>query len=214
MGLVGLSLLGSAVTGFVYYRKFIFQVFRTGVRWRKNSYIVNSDLHKLLGVSALLFMLLMAGTGVFFHWERIERQLDGPPQNSEKPAETPSSVAAKPVSPDALLILAQNAVPNLTPEQIQFPQRPGDGYQVQGITPERQRMFGKYDTRISVDANGQVTEVFRTSQADAEFKAEHTVEELHFGQYGGWFTKILYALCTVALLTVTLTGFVIWWKKK
>jgi uncharacterized iron-regulated membrane protein len=211
MGLVGLCLLGSAVTGFIYYRTFIFQVFSVGIRWNKNSYIVNSDIHKLLGVCALLFMLLMSATGMFFHWEAVERRMGGGP-----PVRNQSGVASQPppISLDAALIVAQNAVDGFSPELIQFPRNPTDNLRIQGVTPVHSRLFGKFDVSVAIDANGAVKEVFRTSEADAEFKAEHLFEELHFGQYGGLFTKILYALFALATAVVTVTGFAIWWKKK
>ncbi|MEZ4900532.1 MAG: PepSY-associated TM helix domain-containing protein [Spirosomataceae bacterium] len=72
--LVGLAMLGSVLTGLWYYRKSLFKVFRIGVRG-KNTYLFNADLHKLLGIVSCLFLLLMGGTGTFFHWEKIERML-------------------------------------------------------------------------------------------------------------------------------------------
>ncbi len=213
MGLVGLCLLGSSVTGFIYYRKFLFQVFSVGVRWNKSAYMVNADIHKLLGVSALLFMLLMSGTGIFFHWESIERRMDGGPR-PPRAAVTEQQDSYKPVSLDAALIVAQNATEGFIPEVIEFPRNSQDPLRIQGVTPAHTRLFGKFDASVTIDANGKVKNVFRASEADAEYKAEHLFEEMHFGQYGGLLTKILYAAFALAAAVVTVTGFVIWWKKK
>lgn len=136
-----------------------------------------------------------------------------------KPKETQSEIVStesiKPAfSLDACLIVAQNAAAGFSPEFIQFAQKPGDELQIHGITPERTRLFGKFDTRLSFDEKGGLSNVFRAAEADAEYKAEHTLEELHFGQYGGWISKIFYALFTTATFIVTATGLWLWWKKR
>jgi len=212
MGLVGLCLLGSTLTGLWYYRQSLLQPFKTGVRWGKSARIVNGDLHKLLGVSALLFLLLMGGTGVFFHWEELEHAFDeGEAQKPEKPVSPPPPIN----SVSLLVLVAQNTVPELTPEIISFPKAAGDPLVVRGNRPESRRILGKFNTSVEVDPlAGQVTQVFHAEEADAEYQFEHLAEQLHFGRFGGWLTKGLWTLGALSLATLVLTGLVVWRKRR
>ncbi len=49
---------------------------------------------------------------------------------------------------------------------------------------------------------------------DFETNAEAFMEQVHFGHYGGILIQLLYGLGGIGLGTMTVTGFVIWWKKR
>ncbi|GAB3014573.1 PepSY-associated TM helix domain-containing protein [Spirosoma pulveris] len=212
MGLAGICLLGSVLTGTWYYRRSLLSVFKIGVRWNKAPRIVYADIHKWLGVVALLFMLMMSATGIFFHWEQIERKFgDGPrPENKEI---APISLSTIPV--DAAMASAKASITDFQPQLIDFP-KPGDTTLViRGNRPGSLRMLGKYNVSATVDArNGHYVSGFDARDADLEYIAEHIFEELHFGRYGGLVTQVLYILLAMATATVTVTGLFLWFLKK
>ncbi|GAB4032448.1 PepSY-associated TM helix domain-containing protein [Spirosoma jeollabukense] len=212
MGLAGICLLASALTGTWYYRRSLLSVFKIGVRWNKSARIVYADIHKWLGVVALLFMLMMSATGIFFHWEQIERKFgDGALQNrSQSTLVTPTNFQV-----DASLAAAKASIAGFQPEQIDFP-KPGDTTLViRGNMPGSIRMLGKYNVSATMDARtGQYMSGFNARDADLEYIAEHIFEELHFGRYGGWITQIIYILLALATAVVTVTGLIIWFLKR
>ncbi|ADB37622.1 PepSY-associated TM helix domain-containing protein [Spirosoma linguale] len=212
MGLAGICLLGSVLTGTWYYRRSLLSVFKIGVRWNKAPRIVYADIHKWLGVVALLFMLMMSATGIFFHWEQIERKFgDGPrPENKEA---APISLAAIPV--DAAIASAKASIADFQPQLIDFP-KPGDTTMViRGNRPGSIRMLGKYNVSATVDArDGHYVSGFDARDADLEYIAEHIFEELHFGRYGGIITQVIYILLAMATAVVTVTGLFLWYLKK
>jgi len=212
MGLAGICLLASVLTGTWYYRRSLLSVFKIGVRWKKPRRIVYADLHKWLGVVALLFMLLMSATGVFFHWEQIERSF-GDGERRKRPKAPESQPAAFGV--DAALSKSEATFAGFTPQVIQFPS-PGDTVLVvRGNFPNSLRILGKYNVEASVDVRtGQLVGSFDARDAGLEYKAEHIFEELHFGHYGGWISQIIYILLALATALVTVTGLVIWWLKR
>ncbi|MFD2937886.1 PepSY-associated TM helix domain-containing protein [Spirosoma flavum] len=212
MGLAGICLLGSVLTGTWYYRRSLLSVFKIGVRWNKSARIVYADIHKWLGVVALLFMLMMSATGIFFHWEQIERKFgDGPKPDQSQIA--PISLTSIPV--DSALAGAKASIADFKPLLIDFP-KPGDSTLViRGNRPGSIRLLGKYNVSATVDArNGHYLIGFDARDADLEYIAEHIFEELHFGRYGGWISQIIYILLAIATAVVTVTGLIIWFLKR
>jgi len=210
MGLVGLCLLGSVLTGTWYYRKSLLSVFSIGIRWKKSRRIVYADIHKYLGVVALLFMTLMSCTGIFFHWEQIERAFGDQPDRPKTEAITPTVNAV-----DTYLAQSQQAVPGLVADLISFPESADQPLVVRGNTPESNRILGRFTASVEFDAaTGKQQKVFRAEDADAEYKMEHIFEELHFGRFGGFITQFLWIFFALSTAIVTLTGLLIWWVKR
>lgn len=212
MGLAGICLLASVLTGTWYYRRSLFSVFKIGVRWKKPRRIVYADLHKYLGVVALLFMGLMSATGIFFHWEQLERAF-GEGDRRERPKEVSNAPATFPV--DAAIAKATATIDGFEPQIVQFPD-PGDTTLIlRGNMPNSIRLLGKYNVSADVDARtGQLVKSFNARDADLEYKAEHIFEELHFGHYGGWVSQVIYIFLALATAVVTVTGLILWWLKR
>ncbi|WP_338875928.1 PepSY-associated TM helix domain-containing protein [Spirosoma sp. SC4-14] len=212
MGLAGICLLASVLTGTWYYRRSLLSVFKIGVRWNKSSRIVYADIHKWLGVVALLFMLMMSATGIFFHWEQIEREFG----DERKPEQTPvTPIAFERIPVDSSIAMAKTSIADFQPELIDFP-KPGDSTLViRGNRPNSIRMLGKYTVSATIDArNGHYISGFDARDADLEYIAEHIFEELHFGRYGGWISQVIYILFALATAVVTVTGLLIWFVKR
>ncbi len=212
MGLVGICLLVSALTGTWYYRRSLLSVFSIGIRWNKSARIVYADLHKWLGVVALLFMLMMSATGIFFHLEQLERQFG----NDRKP-DQPQAAALAPehVPVDSSLAIAKASIANFRPELIDFPKSGDSTLVIRGNMPSSLRLLGKYNVVATMDArNGRFLRGFDARTAGLEYMAEHILEEAHFGRYGGWVSQVLYILFALATAVVTVTGLLIWFVKR
>jgi uncharacterized iron-regulated membrane protein len=211
---VGISLLGLVVTGVWYYRKSLFSVFKVGVR-NKNAFLINSDLHKLVGVLSFFFLFITAATGVFMHWEKVERMLGEAPAASPTPqAEVKApDYAALPL--ENSLRVAATAIEGFVPAQIKYPKAAGGNVVVAGVRPESNRLLGEYPSSVEVDlTSGEVVKIEHLEDRDLESNAEAAVEQIHFGHYGGLFVQLLYGLGGIGLSTMTITGFVLWWKKR
>lgn len=212
MGLAGICLLLSVLTGTWYYRRSLLSVFRVGVRWKKPARIVYADIHKWLGVVALLFMLLMSATGIFFHWEQIERQFGDDAKPEQVTVETTLPAA---FSIDNALANAAKTLPDFRPQRIDFPKSGDSTFIIRGNFPTSIRLLGKYNVVATMDARtGQYTSGFDARTADLEYIAEHIFEELHFGRYGGWVSQVVYILLALATAIVTITGLILWLLKR
>ena len=214
---VGIALILMVITGIWYYRKSLLSVFKIGVR-NRNTYLANSDLHKLTGVLSFLFLFLMAVTGSFMHWEKVERMFEPKPAAETKP-EAPK---VDPVAPDYTrlslvksLQTAEGAIANFTPAQIKYPKAADGNVVIAGTRPESNRLLGVYTSSVEINpANGEVVKVEHSEDRDFEANAEAFMEQVHFGHYGGILIQILYGLGGTGLGIMTVTGFVVWWKKR
>ncbi|GAB3790343.1 PepSY-associated TM helix domain-containing protein [Spirosoma horti] len=212
MGLAGIFLLLSVLTGTWYYRRSLLSVFKIGVRWNKSPRIVYADIHKWLGVVSLLFMLMMSTTGIFFHWEQIERAF-GEGKKIELTHIAPISLTSIPV--DASIAAARASITDFHPQLIDFPKSGDSTLVIRGNRPGSIRLLGEYNVAATVDArNGHYIRGFDARDADLEYIAEHIFEELHFGHYGGWISQIIYILLALSTAVVTLTGLFLWFLKK
>lgn len=212
--IVGISLLGLVVTGVWYYRKSLLSVFKVGVR-NKNTFLLSSDLHKFVGVMSFVFLFIIAATGVFMHWEKVERML------GEKPSAAPAA-KAEVLAPDYTILPLENslkvaaaALEGFVPAQIKYPKAADGNVIVAGTRPESNPLLGKYPSSVEINAgSGEVVKIEHLEDRDLEANAETAMEQIHFGHYGGLFVQLLYGLGGIGLSTMTITGFVLWWKKR
>ena len=214
---VGIALILMVLSGLWYYRNSLLSVFKIGVR-NRNTYLAHSDLHKLTGVLSFLFLLLMAVTGSFMHWEKVERMFEPKPVAEGRPEEP----KAEPAAPDYTVLslawslqTAEGAIPAFTPAQIKYPKAADGNVVIAGTRPESNRLLGVYTSSVEINpTNGEVVKVEHAEDRDFEANAEAVMEQIHFGHFGGILIQVLYGLGGIGLGIMTITGFVIWWKKR
>jgi uncharacterized iron-regulated membrane protein len=211
--IVGLCLVGSVLSGTWYYRKSLLGVFKIGVRWNKPKRLVYADLHKYLGVVALLFLLVIGGTGTFFHWEKTVGRAFGE-DRPRGPRPEPVTIKIE-RSVDALLMKSAAVVPGFVAEMINFPDQPDRPFVVRGNATDANKLLGPLTAAAEFDAKtGNLTKIFNANDEDAEYKLEHLNEELHYGRYGGLVSKTIYFFLSLGMTIVTATGLLIWWGKR
>ncbi len=219
--IVGLCFLGLVVTGLWYYRRSLLSVFRIWVR-RGDTYVFNADLHKLTGISIFLFLLVMGGTGTFMHWEKVERFFGeeerrpegGRPEGKAKKTALPEETAPADFTIESLVQKTTSLVPNFTPFFVALPRGGDDAIAIRGKRPESNPLLGKFNTEIQFDAKtGAMKGIEHKEDKDFEESVEASMEQIHFGKYGGWISRLIYALGSLGLAVMSLTGYMIWWTK-
>jgi uncharacterized iron-regulated membrane protein len=221
--IVGICFMGLVVTGLWYYRRSLFTVFKIGVRGG-NNLVFNADLHKLTGISIFLFLLLIGFTGTFMHWEKVERFLGGEerrpeggkPEAKAKPADLPAP-APTPASfsIESLVQKTPSLVPGFVPCFVALPRGGDDPIAIRGTRPESNPLLGKFNTEIQFDAKtGELKGIEHKEDAEFEASVEAGIEQIHFGKYGGWISRLIYALGSLGLAIMGFTGYVIWWNKR
>ena len=216
VGIFGLALLISAITGLVIYWPFMRGVFAQGLSWwhlRSGLRFGLADSHKLVGISSVAFVLLIALTGaglgletLLRYWPQTARQLH-PSPSARTPAQNRPRIPAEQVRAAALA-----AIPGLTPTSLLMPSLKSGHFTVYGNAPGHFTrhaasfvLVGAYD--------GVIVQVHNASTAGAGTQIYDAMEPLHFGTWGAsgniWL-RALYTLLGLAATLLPVSGLLLW----
>jgi len=215
IGFLSVLIIVSITTGLLVYRRFILRalLFRVRLRlvdWRSGA----SDLHRVVGVWAWLFNLVIAATGLWFMRDVFT---PGFYRRAELPGQFhPAPTLA--VSLDALLATAAERVPDFVPLGLRIVKRPDGGARaVVMFGNDRRRFFllSPYDSNVWFDArSGALEGAHLVSRASLSAKLQSSVGPLHYGQWGGVQVKMVYALFALAPPLLSITGFLLWLRRR
>lgn len=184
----------------------------TGKSWRR----FNFDLHQAVGFYSSVFLLVLAVTGVTIGFEEYTvPAMYRVTQSEPMPSSVPSAPAkgASPISPDQAEAVAEAALPGARLVSIIFPGGPKASYRVSLRYPEDLTPGGR--SRVLVDQfSGRVLLVENSRTAPAGTRLVNLNRALHTGDIGGWPTKILACLISLAVVAQAFSGAVMWWKRR
>ena len=197
-------LLISCVTSLVVYKRWWRGFFRP-VRWR-DARTAWGDLHRLAGVWSLWFVLLIALTGVWYFVEEV---------GLEAPS-APKAEAAAAFDPDdtervfaANLAAARRALPGLRLERILLPQEAGDPFEFQGQLSAV--LVRERSNSVATDpASGRVLLARRGEELSVHQRISEMADPLHFGYFGGYWTKIPWFIFGLLMTGLSVSGIAIY----
>lgn len=210
---LALLMLGSVVTGLLVYKKFWRSITRPRLRLRAGKRVFWGDLHRLAGVWGLAFTLLMGITGTWFLASQT-LQLAGVRMLPETPrVAVPSGPPAGLPDLDRMAAAAQAAVPGLRVTRLTLPRTPDRAVLVSGTVGLG--LHGRYGLRIHVDPwTAQVVDALTPESMTGLQAASRLLPSLHFGDFGGLPTKLVWFVCGVLLSAVVFSGFLIWLRRR
>ncbi len=199
-----LILLSSLITGLVIYRRFWKGFFRfSSLRNAGREY--HGRLHRLLAVWVAVFLLLNAITGTYFLTTGLG--MNGFTPNPE-PAQTRQ--AMRPPGFDGALIdtaelAAHTALSQFSPTTMIAPGRSKDGIRFAGYTVETGQFSGS--TNVSVDpTNMAVLGVNGPKNRSGNIRLRPLMDSIHFGEWGGGISRIIWIILGLASFYVVLSG--------
>ena len=206
----GCLFLITLVTGFIVYRKSIMKALAFRVFFnRKTTRSFYSSLHRIIGVWSLLFNLLVVATGLWLSGGIALTAIKTPAK----------IIAAKPdpaniTSIDSVVSILHNLHPNYEIHLLRT--RAGSNtIGVSGRFTSDPSLYGKFYSTFAFD--GHTLEI-ETSQFMKNLPATEKLKKmagpLHFGNYGGITVKIIYCLLGLTPGFLSVSGFVIWRKRK
>jgi uncharacterized iron-regulated membrane protein len=208
VGLLSVLLLLSIASGVFVYRRFVVRVllFQVPIRWR-DWRRGSSDLHRVVGVWAWLFNLIIAATGFWFMRGVFTPGFYRPP-----PPRAPRGPAPRlQVSLDGLRAAARTDAPDFVPLGVSIGQGPPGRARTivfYGADRRRLRLQSPYDSRVLYDARtGALEGVELISRAGWSEQLQSTTGPLHFGSWGGVRIKVAYALFALAPPLLAVSGF-------
>lgn len=198
VGLLALVLLASLVTSLLFYRRFWRGFFK--LERHKGAKVFWSDLHKLTGLWSLWFVALIALTGI---WYFVEWKVTSEPVAPEPPAAVGTVTAA--MSLDALVGRAQAAYPNLSIRRLALWDQSAGRIEAHG--QDASLLVRDRAAKVWLDPrDGAVLGVQEPDDLSLLHRWIETADPLHFGNFGGLWSKALWFLFGLGLSGLCLTG--------
>jgi uncharacterized iron-regulated membrane protein len=211
VGIGGLALAVVAITGLLIYGNFMKRQAWPNLRRSMSMRIRMADWHKLLGISALAFNLMIALTGAWLGLQPwLMRWLDIATPNPYKATIVmePTIDRAATVDWEGLLNAAQKEFPELQPLYI-TPSTNGSGTVIiRGNIPGTIYERG-INTLVLSKTDHTVVFKYDIRRQPFGHKFYYVQEALHFGDFGGLMLKALYALLGLTSGFLSISGFVI-----
>ncbi|WP_262707111.1 PepSY-associated TM helix domain-containing protein [Chitinophaga barathri] len=196
----------SLLSGLHVYRKHLGKVltFRDKIEWKHRRRRWR-NLHRVVGVWALVFNLLMVITGILIQFKVVGAKV------GKKAA---SLAVQEQIDYDRLLRDARAEIPGFTVLGIRPPRAEGGTVLFLGNAGEP-AIFGEYASTVTIrPEDGIVMKKVDFKTAGVSQKLNASVLQLHFGNFGGIPLKILWTLLGLAPGVLALSGILIWWRRK
>lgn len=201
-------LIASMITGLVVYKKF-WRGFLKRPRVRDGR-TFNGDLHRLLGVWSLWFIPVIALTGLFYLAESLGWRA---PPFGDVPDAAPVENRLTAAEIDAMAARVQDIQPGLRIAVMLPPGGPGDPLVFQGYT-DRTWLVRARASYVAFDpATGEVLGAHRSRDASLHQRISEMADPLHFGYFGGIWTKLIWFVFGAALSALSVTGVIVYGKR-
>lgn len=220
-GVLGLTMMLSIVTGIFIHRKILAQFFT--FRPRKSNSLMLNDGHKAIGVWGLLFNSVIAFTGAFLGLAIVVL--------------VPAAAFVSFGGDQDKLIETFTAVQEPVIQNIAQPTSVSAAFEhafklEEGTTVDRMTIMGYGDKSammyLSVRGGKSVAAQTAVYNADAEFQKIYSnfarldgytgaildvMFPLHFGNFGGIFVKLIWAILGLGTALLPLTGLMLWMER-
>ena len=204
---LSVPMLASLVTAFFVYKKWWRGFFRIPQRRpdrRNDGRRFTGDLHRFAGLWSLWFVALIALTGLWYlvEWAGGQAPVPRPPVELER------AVVEGPAL-DRLVTLAGQRYPDLKITSIYFPAEKPGGVIIMGQAEAL--LVRERANAVLVDPiRHAVAHQVRGVDLTAHQRISEAADPLHFGNWGGLATKLLWFACGVVLTGLAVTGVLIY----
>ena len=220
LGLMGVLLVLSIVSGIVLYAPFMRKLEFGTVRRDRTSRTKWLDAHNLLGIVTLVWALVVGGTGIINTWadlilkawqnEQVEKLLHGDTETILRPeARQPGATHG---GAQFAIERAQAAFPDMHVDMVAFPgtlRSTPDHFAV--ILRGGSSLTSRLSQAVLVNpADG---EVFQASARPWYVTALQLSQPLHFGDYGAFPLKLIWAALDIITMFVLGSGLYLWWSR-
>jgi uncharacterized iron-regulated membrane protein len=213
--LFGFLLLISLITALAFYKKWWRKLFELQIG--KGPLVLFRSLHRLVGIWSVPFTLLFSLTGIWYFIERANVGGLGETVNP-RPPELPKGMTATEdgnlaLDFDRAVRMAETEIPNLEVGNIVPPENGENAWYLIGkseVPLVRQRA-----NRVYLDPDTYKTiKVQKANEIGAAMLVNDIADPLHFGYWGGLWTKIIYFFLGLGISSLVLSGIWITAKRK
>jgi uncharacterized iron-regulated membrane protein len=205
-----LCILG--VTGIILHRKFWKNLFT--LRLNKRLAVVFSDLHKMVGIFVSPVLLVVGLTGAYFNIEMILHEI------FEHSGEHEEFVLQEPLhntslSLEQIVWSGGDYVPGFETTYFVMPYEPDMKITLYGKVPSVNPLTSNYASGVRFDPDtGQFLEKWDIRESSILSVFTDSFRRLHFGNFGGIVSKIIWCLAGLMPLVLTVSGLYLWYTRR
>ena len=206
-----LCLLG--ISGFLVYRKFWKSFFT--FRWRTSWRFLCGNLHKRIGVVSAPVFLILGFTGAWWNLEHVIEEWGHHHEGEEHEPVVEKRLYATDLPLDRLAEESRATISGFQVNYVSFPWIEGLPVTFYGSFEKQSPLRSPYHSTVAFDAQtGSPLGYSRIDEASVWSQVHDAFEPLHFGTFGGLFTKLLWCILGSAPGFLALSGFVVWIKRR
>ncbi|WP_338589389.1 PepSY-associated TM helix domain-containing protein [Shewanella khirikhana] len=209
---MAIVMLGALITGLVIYKNFWRSFTQPKLRFHQGKKTILADLHRLAGVWSIWFLIVMSVTGL---WYLIQAMLWHAEVDIEPhaPLIAASQLPMQKQSPEVSLAdamqLAYQHFPQFQPSYVALPEHTRDMYHLSGSGGEL--LFDDYSYGLSINPwTGEISHTQSPETMTPLQTLSHIADPLHFGTFGGLWTKLIWFVFGLLISGMSITGFMMW----
>ncbi|WAJ72324.1 PepSY-associated TM helix domain-containing protein [Catenovulum adriaticum] len=204
-----LILLFLGISGLILQWRFIKKLF--SVRWKAHLRVMLSDIHKFNGVVISPLLLIVAFTGAYFNFVEIYHEEIEHAHEEPTPVPMDTNFYSTGVSIDQQLNVIKQKMDRFEPTYLTFPFEPDGAFVWYGDVPDTSILTSQYATYMVFDREtGNYASHFDARQADLGYLTLDSFRRLHFGNFAGLTSKILWCITGLIPLILSITGIYMW----
>jgi uncharacterized iron-regulated membrane protein len=183
------------------------------IRWSASWKRILFDLHHTLGVFAAIILVIIATSGLFIHYESLNKLMarmnQSPPQLPPHQSKPTGSIS--PISVYSLYRVAVASLPGARVMFLTLPPKPDVPFLAAMRFPEDRTPGGR--SRVYVDRfQGIVLGVTSTRRAELGTRLSNSIRSIHTGDVFGRPTEAIWLAAAIILATQGITGVAMWWN--
>lgn len=205
LGFFALLFLISIVTGLILFRKNIIAV----LLFKKTVY-KKANLHQIIGVYALLFNLMIAVTGFWMQRYVFKKEF----YTADNYTTVLKASPALSFRFDSAYAEIKEQYPDFTARVIYFAQSNKGKTAVYGNRRFNAYIHSKkFADVILLDSTGAIAKTRFINEIAVADRYDIINSQLHMGKFGGAGIKIIYFVFGLTGALLSITGFLIWWRR-
>jgi uncharacterized iron-regulated membrane protein len=214
-GIAALLLFVLSLTGIMLWPGWRKLVAGFKIKWNAHLKRLNFDLHKVVGIITATFLAMIAFTGFCWNfWEQTEPMIYAA-TFTPKPVELVSKAIPGKAALGLTEILhrTETALPGLETTSVSLPDGPTGVFRINRKRPEEINRWG--DSTVYLDQySGEVLQIQDSRTAKLGDRVINSFAPMHYGTFGGIWTRILYVFVGLAPTALLVTGFIMWRYRK
>ncbi|WP_394129355.1 PepSY-associated TM helix domain-containing protein [Shewanella maritima] len=206
-----LMMLFLGISGMLLYRRFWVKLFT--MRFNAVKRILFSDIHKFVGITASPILLVVAFTGAYWNISGIIHEVtehaDGEHFHIVAPLHSPD------ISFEALRVSSAEQIASYRANYLAMPHEPDRDITFYGEVDNKNLFSSEYSSIVKFDkTTGELLEKTDIRDAGMLHVIVDSFRKLHFGYFGGLFTRILWCIMGLMPVILGVTGLYLFWQRQ